>query len=192
MITKTYEKTGRSCRVTFQIPAGKAEARHAVVLGEWNGWNPEATPMKRDHDGSWTATTTLETGRPYRFRYLLDGAHWLNDDAPDALLPNQFGSEDSVLALDAEVSAAAPAAPRAKKAVAAKTAKPAAAPKPKKAPAKAVAAPVSAKPTAKGGAKAKAPVQAAPKPAEEIAPATRAVKAPKAEKPARRGEAKEK
>ncbi len=188
MITKTYEKTGRSCRVTFQIPAGKAEAKHAVVLGEWNGWNPEATPMQRDHDGSWTATATLPTGRPYRFRYLLDGARWLNDDAPDALLPNQFGSEDSVLALDAEVPAAAPAAPRAKKAAATK---PAAAPKPAKAPAK-----TAAKPAAKSSAKAKASVKASPKPTAaptaEIAPATRTSKAPKAEKAARRGEAKEK
>jgi hypothetical protein len=188
MITKAYEKTGRSCRVTFQIPPGKAEAQHAVVLGEWNGWNPEATPMKRDHDGSWTATATLPTGRPYRFRYLLDGAHWLNDDAPDALLPNHFGTEDSVVALDGEIPAAAPAAPRAKKAA---VAKPAAAPKPAKASAKA-----AAKPAAKSSAKAKAPVKASPKPTAtpsvESAPATRAGKAPKAERATRRGEAKEK
>ena len=189
MITKTYKKTGRACRVTFQIPAGKAEAKQAVVLGEWNGWNPEATPMKRDHDGSWTATETLPTGRPYRFRYLLDGARWLNDDAPDALLPNQFGTEDSVLALDAEVPAAPPAAPRAKRAA---VAKPAAATKPAKASAKASATKAAAKPAAKSSAKTKTPVKASPKPAEEMAPAPRAVKAPKAEKAARRGEAKEK
>ena len=192
MITKTYEKTGRSCRVTFQIPAGKAAAHQAVVLGEWNGWNPQATPMQRDHDGSWTATETLPTGRPYRFRYLLDGAHWLNDDAPDALLPNQFGSEDSVLALDAVPTAAPVAAPAALRAKKAAVAKPAAPPKPAKAPAKASATQATAKPAAKSGAKAKAPVKASPKPAEEMAPATRAVKAPKAERAARRGEAKEK
>ena len=121
MITKTYAKTGNSCRVTFKIPSGQAEVKSAVVLGEWNGWNADATPMKRGKDGSWSATVTIATGRPYRFRYLLDGRHWANDEGADALVANQFGSEDSVVSLDGE----APAAPPVKKATAAKTAKPA-------------------------------------------------------------------
>jgi len=105
MITKTYSKTGSSCRVTFTIPSGQAEAKSAVVLGEWNGWNADATPMKRGKDGSWSATVTIATGRPYRFRYLLDGRHWANDEGADALVANQFGSEDSVLSLEGETPA---------------------------------------------------------------------------------------
>ena len=121
MITKSYSKAGGTCRVTFKIPAGQAAARSAVVLGEWNGWNADATPMKRAKDGSWSATATLETGRPYRFRYLLDGAHWKNDEGADDTVRNHFGSEDSVLALDGKT----PVSPPAKKAARAKTAKPA-------------------------------------------------------------------
>src|SRR5436305_12701837 len=121
MITKTYAKTGSSCRVTFKIPAGQAEAQSAVVLGEFNGWNADATPMKRAKDGSWSATVTMATGRPYRFRYLLDGTQWANDDAADAAVHNDFGSRDSVVSLDGE----APAAPPVKKAVKAKDTKPA-------------------------------------------------------------------
>src|SRR5205823_2061090 len=36
-------------------------------------------------------------------RYLFDGRHWTNDEAADALVPNQFGGEDSVLSLDEAV-----------------------------------------------------------------------------------------
>jgi hypothetical protein len=187
MITKTYLKTGSSCRVTFKIPSGPPEAQSAVVLGEWNGWNPDATPMKRGKDGSWSATVTLETGRPYHFRYLLDGRHWKNDEGADKIVRNPFGTEDSVLSLDRE----APAAPTAKKAApakAAKTAKP---------------APGNGKPAAKSPAKtpAKAPVKTAakaakaikpqPKPAAPTVGAAPEPQAPKTRKTARRSEAKE-
>ena len=184
MITKTYLKTGSSCRVTFKLSSGHPEAQSAVVLGEWNGWNPDATPMKRGKDGSWSATVTLETGRPYHFRYLLDGRHWQNDEGADDTVRNPFGSEDSVLSLDrkapAPPPAASPAASRAKKAAPAKNAKPAkgngkpAAKSPAKPPVK--AAPKTAKPQPKPVAPS---VEAAPEP-----------QAPKARKTARRSEAK--
>jgi 1,4-alpha-glucan branching enzyme len=121
MITKSYSKTGGTCRVTFKIPAGQAEAQSAVVLGEFNSWNADATPMKRGKDGSWSASVTMATGRPYRFRYLLDGTHWANDDAADAVVRNDFGSKDSVVSLDGK----APAAPPVKKTAKAKVTKPA-------------------------------------------------------------------
>ena len=121
MITKSYSKTGRACRVTFKIPAGQTEAQSIAVLGEFNGWNADTTPMEKRKDGSWSATVTMDAGRPYRFRYLLDGRHWVNDEGADSAAVNQFGSEDSVVALDAQ----APAAPVEKKAPAAKVAKPA-------------------------------------------------------------------
>jgi hypothetical protein len=185
MITKTYLKTGSSCRVTFKIPSGPPEAQSAVVLGEWNGWNPDATPMKRGKDGSWSATVTLETGRPYHFRYLLDGRHWKNDEGADKTVRNPFGSEDSVLSLDREAPAAPPAAAPAKKAAPAKTAKPASG---------------NGKPAAKSPPKppAKVPVKAAnaikpqPKPPAPSLEAAPEPPAPKTRKTARRSEAKEK
>ena len=48
-------------------------------------------------------TLALEAGRPYRFRYLVDGEQWLNDETADGWLPNQFGSADSVIAIEAPV-----------------------------------------------------------------------------------------
>jgi hypothetical protein len=122
MITKSYSKTGRACRVTFKIPAGQAEAQSIAVLGEFNGWNADAHPMEKRKDGSWSASVTMECGRPYRFRYLLDGNHWINDPEADSAVVNQFGSEDSVVAVEVQPAAA----PVEKKVSLAKAAKPAA------------------------------------------------------------------
>lgn len=103
MLKKSYSKTGKSCRVTFKIPADQlptdTEADHVAVLGEWNAWDAASHPLVRRKDGSYSTTISLEAGRDYRFRYLLDDSTWRNDDAADALVPNHFGGEDCLLSL---------------------------------------------------------------------------------------------
>lgn len=98
MVKKNYSKSGQICRVTFKLPAD-VEAQSANLVGEFNDWDSQATPMKRLKDGSFSATVSLEPGRNYRYRYLLDGERWENDWEADAYLPNEFGSEDSVIAI---------------------------------------------------------------------------------------------
>lgn len=98
MLKKSYTKTGRSCRVTFKIPT-TVEAQEAAILGEFNEWSAEANPMKKLKDGSFSATLSIEAGKEYRFRYLLDGERWINDEEPDSLVVNRFGGEDCVVAV---------------------------------------------------------------------------------------------
>jgi 1,4-alpha-glucan branching enzyme len=96
MIKKAYTKTGRSCRVTFEL-SPEVNAQTAYLCGEFNDWDKTSHPMKRRKDGRFTLTISLKPGRQYRFRYLLDGERWENDWAADAYVPNSFGSEDSVV-----------------------------------------------------------------------------------------------
>ena len=96
MMKKSYSKTGRACRVTFKVPAD-LEAETAVVIGEFNSWDPEANPLKKRKDGSLSTTLSLEAGQEYRFRYLLDGNRWLNDSDADREELNRFGSKDCVI-----------------------------------------------------------------------------------------------
>ncbi len=98
MMTKSYTKTGRACRVTFKVPA-ELEAETAVLLGEFNSWDPEAHPLKKRKDGSLSATVSLDAGQEYRFRYLLDGERWINDGEADNEVPNRFGTTDCVIAV---------------------------------------------------------------------------------------------
>lgn len=98
MIQKTYSKGGRTCRVTFRVRL-PGEARNISLCGEFNGWDEAAHPMKRRKDGSFSVTVALQPGRQYRFRYLINGERWENDEAADAYVPNAFGSDDSVVSV---------------------------------------------------------------------------------------------
>ncbi len=55
--------------------------------------------MKRKKDGRFSIALNLEGGREYRFRYYLDGSRWENDPDCDRLVPNIFGTQDSVVSL---------------------------------------------------------------------------------------------
>ena len=96
MLKKNYSQTGRTCRVTFKLPA-EAKAKSAFVCGEFNDWDKSINPMKKLKDGSFSATISLDSGSSYRFRYLLDGERWENDWSADDYQKNEFGSEDSVI-----------------------------------------------------------------------------------------------
>ena len=96
MLKKTYSKTGRVCRVTFRLPP-EVNAETACLCGEFNDWNETAAPMKNLKDGGFFLTISLDAGRSYRFRYLLDGERWENDWAADNYLPNVFGGDDSIV-----------------------------------------------------------------------------------------------
>ena len=99
-------------RVTFTVDP-QVGARTAAVSGEWNDWPADADVMHRDADGGFRVTVSLNAGRAYRFRYLLDGHRWDNDWAADAYQPNDFGGDDSVVDLTALAEAVPPAAKKA-------------------------------------------------------------------------------
>ena len=96
MLKKTYTKTGTTCRVTFKVPA-EIEAERIALLGEFNEWDAERHLMKKLKDGSHSLTISLQAGQDYRFRYLLDGERWQNDESPDRLVPNGFGTRDCLV-----------------------------------------------------------------------------------------------
>lgn len=96
MPKKSYMKSGRSCKVTFYLPA-EVEAKSAAVCGEFNDWNPAALPMKTRKDGVLYASAYLESGQTYRYRFLLDGARWENDWEAESYVPNDHGTDDSLI-----------------------------------------------------------------------------------------------
>jgi 1,4-alpha-glucan branching enzyme len=98
MLKKSYSKTKRSCRVTFEIPQ-QAAAKRVALCGEFNNWDPSANPMKQRKDGRFSTTVSMAAGRSYRFKYLVDNQRWENDSAADSYVPNEFGSDDSLIRL---------------------------------------------------------------------------------------------
>lgn len=96
MLKKNYTKTAEFCRVTFKLPAA-VNAEKAALCGDFNNWDTGTHPMKRLKDGSFSTTISLPAGKPYCFRYLLDGKRWENDWEADAYVSNKYGADDSVV-----------------------------------------------------------------------------------------------
>jgi DNA-binding protein HU-beta len=59
---------------------GASDADYVSVVGGFNGWSEEATPMQRLPDGSWVAEVSLQEGRTIVYRYNIDGS-WEPDPA---------------------------------------------------------------------------------------------------------------
>lgn len=94
---KQYRKNGE-CKVTFRLPKEAAQdAQGVTIVGDFNNWDTTATPMTRLKKGGFHITLTLSVEREYRFRYLIDGTRWENDWCADKYIPNDFGSDDSVV-----------------------------------------------------------------------------------------------
>jgi 1,4-alpha-glucan branching enzyme len=91
---------GGRAEVTFRMPALPG-VTGLSVSGDFNGWSATAAPLARQADGSWTVTLVLEAGRSYRYRYCDSEGRWHNDWQADAYVPNNFGSEDSVVIVPA-------------------------------------------------------------------------------------------
>lgn len=67
--------------ITFSLPAEAVEGAHeAILLGDFNNWNPEKAPkLEKQADGSYETVTQLEEGKTYHYRFLLDNGKWVND-----------------------------------------------------------------------------------------------------------------
>lgn len=96
-IKKQFLKSKPVCKVTFTVPA--EEAKSVAVVGSFNEWDVEATPLKKLKNGSFKTTVDLETGSSYEFRYLIDG-EYANEEQADTFAWNDFaGAENCVLSL---------------------------------------------------------------------------------------------
>ncbi|MBI5664257.1 MAG: PilZ domain-containing protein [Nitrospirae bacterium] len=97
-LIKQYLDDEKKCKVSFLLPQEAAyDAAGITIVGDFNNWNINASPMVRDTNNDFRITLELSSGREYRFRYLIDGSRWENDWSADKYVPNAFGSDDSVV-----------------------------------------------------------------------------------------------
>lgn len=79
-------------KVKFEFSA--PEAKEVSLAGNFNQWNSQANPMKKDRKGMWKGTLSLEPGR-YEYRFIVDGI-WENDPSCSSRVTNEFGGENCV------------------------------------------------------------------------------------------------
>ncbi|TYK66117.1 isoamylase early set domain-containing protein [Colwellia echini] len=94
MLTKKFFKTKDEAEVTFEFNRG--DVTNAALVADFNDW--QAVEMKYNKKTQTFKTKVrLPKGEAFHFRYLLNNSEWENDDKADQYLPNEFGSENSVV-----------------------------------------------------------------------------------------------
>ena len=82
-------------RVNFKVSA--PEAQNVFLAGDFNGWDVNSHPLKKDSKGTWKISIDLKPGR-YEYRFIVDGV-WQNDPNCATFAANPLGSENCVLTL---------------------------------------------------------------------------------------------
>lgn len=95
MISKEFTPKRTVCKVTLSLPEEWAQ-EEVVVAGSFNDWDTTTEKLEKKK-GKWTTTIRLKPENEYRFKYLIDGERWENDDAADQYVQNDFGTDDSVI-----------------------------------------------------------------------------------------------
>ncbi|HPF70938.1 MAG TPA: hypothetical protein PLQ13_09725 [Candidatus Krumholzibacteria bacterium] len=71
------------------------DAAAVSVVGDFNGWNPDANPLERGADGLWSATVALPAG-DQAYRFVVDGT-WVEDPDNGAKVADPFGGFNSIV-----------------------------------------------------------------------------------------------
>jgi Glycogen recognition site of AMP-activated protein kinase len=90
---ETAKESSRFQTAHFELFAPAAAA--VSLAGSFNDWNPTATPMQRQNEGSWTKELMLPSGH-YQYRFVMDG-QWMEDPKAKDYVPNPYGGCNSVL-----------------------------------------------------------------------------------------------
>ncbi len=97
MLQKEFTPKRTVCKVKFSVPSDWAENK-IVLAGDFNDWDTSELKLKKKKD-KWETLVRLKPENKYKFKYLVDGQKWVNDDSADEYVANEFGSEDSVVVI---------------------------------------------------------------------------------------------
>lgn len=87
--------------VQFVLTAPKAS--QVTVVGDFNEWDPAATPMVRGEGGAWTAAIPVSPGR-HVYAFIVDGDRWVADPAAPLAPEDGFGIRNSVIVVGGQES----------------------------------------------------------------------------------------
>jgi 1,4-alpha-glucan branching enzyme len=66
------------------------------LVGDFNDWDPHATPLRPASDSLWSVVVPLRPGR-YRYTFVVDGTRWSRDPSAPRALEDDFGTPTSVI-----------------------------------------------------------------------------------------------
>ncbi len=117
-LKKKYDAEKNVFEVTFTVSKEAAQgAEKVAIAGDFNSWSSTDTPLKVNKKGDFSVKLTLEAGKEYQFRYLLDGKRWENDWNADKYIPAPFSHTDNsvVICIPSEADKTAKKSSKSKK-----------------------------------------------------------------------------
>ena len=97
-VIKRANASGGSVKVTFVVGVEECDQPVSVV-GDFNGWDPLATPLRKRSNGTRSASVELRAGESYRFKYLAEGGRWFCDSDVELEPDVDRASANSLLTL---------------------------------------------------------------------------------------------
>ena len=91
-IKKKKEEKPKEKKIEFVFYA--PEAMQVFLTGDFNNWDTQSLPMKKDKDGTWKAKIKLAPGR-YEYKLFANNA-WVEDLPCAELSSNPFGTQNFV------------------------------------------------------------------------------------------------
>src|SRR5258705_2649603 len=88
--------TARAIRFVLIAP----QAAHVSVVGDFNGWDPSATPMSAQREpgksGTWSVFVPLQPGL-HTYSFVVDGTHFVADPSAPIAPDDGYGHRSSVV-----------------------------------------------------------------------------------------------
>lgn len=88
-------------QVSFVLTA--PHAARVSLVGDFNDWNPSATPLHRAAGNVWWVVVPLAPGR-YHYSFVVDGTRWVTDPVAPRAADDDYGQQNSVVTILAQRS----------------------------------------------------------------------------------------
>lgn len=85
--------------VRFALVAPRAT--RVAVVGDFNGWDASATPMRRAEGDAWVISLPIASGR-HLYAFVVDGERWIPDPSAPLAPEDGFGLSNSVIVVGTE------------------------------------------------------------------------------------------
>ena len=96
MFKYTTTRAGDAVKLTFALPADQV-VLPVSVLGDFNGWDPFAHPLKKRSNGTVSATVEVSPGQAIRFKYLASDGQWFCDPEAQTVVNDGSHTVDSLV-----------------------------------------------------------------------------------------------
>jgi len=83
---------------TYQVSVNIPLAKSVHIVGDFNQWQKQSTPLAKNEQGQWSVTLAIPRGY-YQYQLWIDGKEFLLDPSNSRSVSDGFGGENSVILL---------------------------------------------------------------------------------------------